>query len=171
MIEHEMLFLGLLMEGPKHGYEIKRRIEEELFPFIGLKIKSIYYPLKKMEKLGLVNKDIGREGKWPEKFIYSITPKGEKIFQHLITESFLSIERPYFNVDLSLYFLDHVDKKLAQRRLRARVIFLRRIQRGLEDIKKNVKNQKHHLAIILEHELDLVVAEIRSMSRLIDSLE
>ena len=49
MIEHEMLFLGLLMDGPKHGYEIKRRIEEELFPFIGLKIKSIYYPLKKME--------------------------------------------------------------------------------------------------------------------------
>ena len=65
-----MLFLGLLMEGPKHGYEIKRTIEEELFPFIGLRIKSIYYPLKKMEKLGLVTKDVGREGKFPEKFVY-----------------------------------------------------------------------------------------------------
>src|SRR3989338_4855247 len=54
MIEHELLFLGLLKEGPKHGYEIKRLIEEELFPFVGLKIKSIYYPLKTMEKLGLV---------------------------------------------------------------------------------------------------------------------
>ena len=93
MIEHELLFLGLLKEGPKHGYEIKRKIEEELFPFVGLKIKSIYYPLKKMEQLGLGNKDAGREGKWPEKFVYSITPKGEKIFDHLINESFLSIDR------------------------------------------------------------------------------
>ena len=140
MIEHEMLFLGLLMKGPKHGYEIKRLLEEELFPFVGLKIKSIYYPLKKMEKLGLINKDIGREGKWPEKYVYSITPKGEKIFNHLINESFLSIERPYFNVDLALYFLPYVDNRIAKRRLKMRVIFLKRIQRDLENLKKNLDN-------------------------------
>jgi len=171
MIEHELLFLGLLMEGPKHGYEIKRIIEEELVPFVGLNIKSIYYPLKKMEQLGLILKDIGREGKWPEKFVYSITPKGEKIFHHLVNESFLSIERPYFNIDLSLYFLHHVDKKLAKRRMRARVIFLKRIQRDLESLKKKVKEgTQQHLGIILEHESDLVAAEIKSISRLIDSL-
>ncbi len=170
MIEHELLFLGLLKEGPKHGYEIKRLIEEELFPFVGLKIKSIYYPLKKMERLGLVNKDVGREGKWPEKFVYSITPKGEKIFEHLITESFLSIERPYFNIDLSLYFLPHVDKKIASRHLKARVIFLKRIQRDLENLEKNIKSTSQHLKIILEHDLALVTAEIRSISSLIETL-
>lgn len=170
MIEHELLFLGLLMEGPKHGYEIKRQIEEELFPFVGLKIKSIYYPLKKMEQLKLIEKDIGREGKWPEKYVYSITPKGRKIFDHLITESFLSIERPYFNIDLSLYFLDYVDKKIASRRLRARVIFLKRIKRDLENLKKNTKITKKHLQVILEHDIDLVEAEIGSISRLIDTL-
>lgn len=169
MIEHELLFLGLLMEGPKHGYEIKRLIEEELLPFIGLNIKSIYYPLKKMEKLGLVHKDIGREGKWPEKFVYRITSKGEKIFHHLVNESFLSIERPYFNVDMALYFLPYVDKKIAQRRLRARVIFLNRIKRDLEVLKG--KAIAKHLTIILEHEFDLVSAEIKSISRLIDILE
>ncbi len=170
MIEHEMLFLGLLMDGPKHGYDIKQKIEEELFPFIGLKIKSIYYPLKKMEQLGLIHKDVGREGKWPEKFTYSITPKGKKIFDHLITESFFSIERPYFNLDLSLYFLPYVDKKLAQRRLRGRVLFLNRIKKDLESLKVTTKSSKKHLSIILEHEIDLVTAEIKSISRLIDIL-
>jgi DNA-binding PadR family transcriptional regulator len=170
MIEHELLFLGLLMEGPKHGYEIKRQIEKELLPFTGLKIKSIYYPLKKMEKLGLIHKDVGREGKWPEKFVYSITPKGEKIFDHLINESFLSIERPYFNLDLSLYFLPYVDQKIALRRLKARVIFLKRIKRDLEQFSKNVKNSKPHLQIILGHDLDLVEAEITSISKLIETL-
>jgi DNA-binding PadR family transcriptional regulator len=170
MIEHELLFLGLLKEGPKHGYEIKRTIEEELFPFVGLKIKSIYYPLKKMEKLGLIKKDVGREGKWPEKYVYSLTQKGEKIFDHLITESFLSIERPYFNIDLSLYFLQYVDKSLAKRQLRGRVIFLRRIERELMSLLKNIKIQQKHLKIILEHDLDLVEAEIKSIAKLTEIL-
>ncbi|MCA9408810.1 MAG: PadR family transcriptional regulator [Candidatus Omnitrophica bacterium] len=170
MIEHELLFLGLLKDGPKHGYEIKRLIEEELFLFVGLKIKSIYYPLKKMEKLGLVKKDIGREGKWPEKFVYSLTSKGEKIFDHLITESFLSIERPYFNIDLSLYFLQYVDKKIAKRQLRGRVIFLKRIKRELLAMKKDMATSKKHLQIIFEHDLDLVDAEIKSIDRLVETL-
>ena len=170
MIEHELLFLGLLKEGPKHGYEIKKMIEEDLSQFVGLKIKSIYYPLKKMEKLGLIRKDVGREGKYPEKFVYSLTGKGEKIFEHLITESFLSIERPYFDIDLSLYFLQYVDHKIAKRQLRGRVMFLRRIKRDLEAIQKKTDAQKRHLHIILEHDLDLVAAEIKSLVKLMEVL-
>lgn len=171
MIEHEMLFLGLLMDGPKHGYEIKRKLEEEIFPFIGLKVKSIYYPLKKMEQLKLVEKDVGREGRWPEKFVYTITPKGKKIFDHLITESFLSIQRPYFNIDLSIYFLPYVDKKIAQRRLKGRVLFLKRIKSQIEQmLKKNSPVDPQHLRVILEHDLDLVAAEIKSIARLMDFL-
>lgn len=166
-----MLFLGLLVDGPKHGYEIKRKIEEELFPFVGLKVKSIYYPLKKMEQLKLIKKDVGREGKWPEKFVYSITPEGRRIFDHLITESFMSIERPFFNIDLSLYFLPYVDKKIAYKKLRGRVIFLRRIQRDLRKLlNKRSPDLSTHLKIILEHDLDLVEAEIESLSRLISTL-
>ncbi len=171
MIENEMLFLGLLMDGPKHGYEIKRKIDEELFPFVGLKVKSIYYPLKKMEKLGLIDKDVGREGKWPEKFIYRITPKGEKIFRHLVTESFLSIERPFFNIDLSVYFLQYVDPMIAQRKLKGRLISLRRIKRNIESfLDKDISQYPRHLGVILEHDLELTKAEIKSTQRLIDSL-
>jgi len=172
MIEHEMLFLGLLMDGPKHGYEIKRKIEEELFPFVGLKVKSIYYPLKKMEQLKLVEKDVGREGKGPEKFVYSITSKGRKIFDHLVTESFVSIERPFFTIDLSLYFLQYVDKKIALKKLKGRVIFLKRIMRELgRVIEKKAAKTSPHLDIILEHDLDLVNAEIKSITRLMESLQ
>lgn len=172
MIEHEMLFLGLLVNGPKHGYEIKRQIEEELFPLVGLKVKSIYYPLKKMEQLKLIKKDVGREGKWPEKFVYSITPQGRKIFDHLITESFVSIERPFFNIDLALYFLPYVDKKIAYKKLRGRLIFLRRIHRELESQlnQKKTSPLAEHLKIILEHDLDLVAAEVKSLDRLINTL-
>jgi len=170
MIEHELLFLGLLKDGPKHGYEIKRLIEEDIFPFLGLKIKSIYYPLKKMEKIGLIKKDVGREGKWPEKFVYSLTTEGDKIFHHLINDSFSSIERPYFNIDLSLYFLQYVDKKIAKRQLRGRVMFLKRIKRQLQSLKNTVDPTKKHLQVILDHDQDLVEAEIKSIARLFDVL-
>lgn len=171
MIEHELLFLGLLVDGPKHGYEIKRKVDEEIFPFVGLKVKSIYYPLKKMEQLKLVHKDVGREGKFPEKFIYSITPKGRKIFDHLITESFVSIERPFFSIDLSLYFLPYVDKEIANRKLRGRIIFLKRIRRDLDELyAKQKSGLARHLAVIFEHDLDLVQAEIKSLTRLLGIL-
>lgn len=172
MIEHEMLFLGLLVDGPKHGYEIRRKIEEELFPFVGLNVKSIYYPLRRMEQLKLITKDVGREGKFPEKFIYSITTKGKRIFDHLITESFVSIERPFFTIDLALYFLPYVDKAIAQRKLRGRVIFLKRIRTELmKAMQKNYSDAQKHLKIILEHDLDLVEAEIKSLTHLRSVIE
>ena len=123
-----------------------------------------------MEKLGLIKKDVGREGRWPEKYVYSLTLKGEKIFDHLITESFLSIERPYFNIDLSLYFLPYVEKKIARRQLRGRNLFLRRIRRELEALQGSMKTSRKHMKVILDHDLDLVEAEIRSIGRLMETL-
>lgn len=170
MIEHEMLFLGLLLDSPKHGYEIKRKIVEELFPLLGVKIKSIYYPLQTLEQGGLVAKDLGREGNFPEKVVYRITPKGRKRFDELINESFSTIDRPYFTLDLSLYFLQYIDRPIARRKLKARLIFLKRIRRSLQGLKGKAEPAKKYLHIILDHDLDLVEAEIKSNTRLLDSL-
>ena len=170
MIEQELLFLGLLKDGPKHGYEIKRQLKEVLAPFISLQIKSIYYPLKKMEENGFIKKETGREGRRPEKYIYRITKEGEKRFQQVLNKSFLAVKRPYFNVDLSLFFLPYVQPKVAMRRLRARVIFLKRIQRDLLKLKNGLRPKQRHLAVILTHNIDLVGAEISSISRLIKTL-
>lgn len=165
MIENELLFLGLLKDGPKHGYEIRKIIDEDLFPLVGLKIKSIYYPLNKMEKLGLVKKDIDRAGKFPEKYVYQLTKKGESVFETLITDSFLSIERPYFQIDLSLYFLPYVDKKIALKRLRVRASFLKKIRKQIETFKASIKDGNEHFKVILDHNLDLVDTEIKSIIR------
>ncbi|MCA9403011.1 MAG: PadR family transcriptional regulator [Candidatus Omnitrophica bacterium] len=171
MIENELLFLGLLKDGPKHGYEIKRLIEEDFSRFVGLNIKSIYYPLKKMEQLGLINKEQDRSGNYPEKHVYSLTPKGEEIFEHLITESFLSIKRPYFDIDLSLYFLQYVDRAIARRQLRGRMLFLKKIIRQIEGVRAETDPAKKHLHIILEHNLDLVAAELKSVQKLVGILD
>lgn len=167
MIEQELLLLGLLKEGKKHPYSLKKRVKEISNTFIGLKAESIYYPLRKMEKEGLISKKITKKGKRPQKYVYSITNKGENRFSELLNKSFLSIQRPYFNIDLSLYFLPYVDKDTAKRKLKVRVSLLKRIKRGLEKMKKDFERNLPHFVIILEHNLELVKSEIKFITRLI----
>lgn len=171
MIEHELLFLGLLAEGPKHGYEIKRRIKEVLSPEIGLNIKSIYYPLKRMEEAGLVAKQVGRQGRWPQKNIYGITAAGRDKFDELMGDSFLSVQRPFFHMDLSLYFLHLADQSMVKRRLKARITILKKISKNLSEmlvqkLPQGIRAER----LILQHDYDLVQAEISSTEKLIRQL-
>lgn len=132
MIEHELILLGLLKESPKHGYEIKKKIKEILFFFAGLDLKSVYYPLSVLEKQGQVTKHVDRQGRRPQRFIYSLTPKGRARFDELLEKSFLNFKRPQFMLDSSLYFLNDLDARIAKRRLRARMVILKRISRALK---------------------------------------
>lgn len=167
MIENELLFLGLLMKRPMHGYDIKRQIHEELEPVTGLKIKSIYYPLRKLEEAGLIKQKWAKEGNRPEKIDYYITAKGKKRFDDLITKSLMSVERPFFHINLSLYFLIYVEKQEAIKRLRMRVLRLRKVCRHLESSFTALRNQSAHVTSIVQHDLDLCRSELDSISRLI----
>ena len=173
MFEQELLILGLLKGGPKHGYEIKRLIKEVIQTFTYLDVESIYYPLRVMEKKGYITKEISRPGRRPEKYTYHISSKGNARFNELINKNFLSIKRPFFNIDLSLYFLPYVSGKIARRQLSARLSLLKRIDAGLEKVTKELTQTKaaSHLLAILRHNLDLIQAEIKFTEGLIDTFK
>ena len=173
MIEHRLLFLGLLKESPKHGYEIKKRIREILSTFAGVEPKSIYYPLKKIEEEGLVTKETTKAGRRPERFVYSLTSKGEAKFKELFNKSLIEFKRPLFNLDLSLYFLPYIKPEFARRRLKARIQLLSRVTKGLKSFIQ-VKKQEHIspcLLSILEHNIFMLQAEIRFLKQLIGNLK
>jgi len=171
MIEHELILLGLLKESPKHGYDIKRKIREILSVFAGLDLKSIYYPLKILEKKGLVEKRISKPGRRPERLVYCLTPKGESRFKELLTKSFLNFQRPHFSLDLSLYFLNQIKPEIARRRLRARLHLLKGLSKSLRQMVSALKKKKPaSLVYILEHNLQMVETESRFLSNLIKIL-
>jgi len=171
MIEHELLLLGLLKESPKHGYEIKRKIREILSIFAGVDLKSIYYPLRILEKKGLVIKRISRPGRHPQRFVYELTTKGEIHFKELLKQSLLNFKRPQFSLDLSLYFLHYIKPAVVRRRLRARVFVLGRLARDLRQTVNSLQSKKpSSLSYILEHNLQLVEAESGFLSKLIKTL-
>ena len=171
MIEHELILLGLLKESPKHGYDIKKKIREILFLFAGIDLKSIYYPLRILEKKGLVINRINKFGRRPERFVYELTAKGKERFKRLLTESFLNFKRPQFSLDLSLYFLNYMQPDIARRRLRARMLVLDKLTRNLTQMLNSLKKKKNSsLAHILEHNLQMVKTESRFLLHLINTL-
>jgi len=172
MIGHELLLLGLLKESPKHGYEIKIKIREILSLFAGVDLKSIYYPLKVLEKQGLVIKRAAKEGRRPQRFIYELTKKGETRFNEMLSKSFLDFKRPQFSLDLSLYLLPYIDPSLGRRRLRGRVFILNKIYQGLSQMLRAQQKKKFSssLAYILEHNLKMLEAESSFLKGLIKIL-
>ncbi len=171
MIQHELILLGLLKEGPKHGYEIKQRIRKMLALFAGIDPKSIYYPLRVLEKRGLVKRHMVKSGKRPERIVYGLTDKGESRFEELLAKSFLNFKRPQFSLDLSLYFLDYIKPDIARRRLRGRMRVLNQLSGSLRKTIHSLGNKKPHSpAYILEHGLQMVEAESHFLFALIKKL-
>jgi DNA-binding PadR family transcriptional regulator len=169
----ELLILGLLKEGSKHGYEIKKQIKEVLGPFAGLETKSIYYPLRTLARQKLLKRKRGKAGRRPEKYTYSLTPAGHRRFQELLNRNFLVIQRPFLNVDLSLFFLPYADKAIALRRLKSRLRGLKRIEKWEKEMFEKFKNDKdrYHLFAIIDHNLKLIKTEIFFTANLIEHLK
>jgi len=171
MIEQELLLLGLLRQAPKHGYEIKIKVREILSLFAGVQLKSIYYPLKVLEKKGFLTKQSSKKGRRPERFVYCLTDKGKERFQELLSKNLLNFQRPQFTLDLSLYFLSYLPVHLARRRLAARLSILKKISLGIVEL-LNSKALKSSLAHsqILEHNLCLLRAESVFLSALLKKI-
>lgn len=76
----EILILSQLMQGPKHGYEIKKSI---IFVMGNQKIinnNALYPKLKQFEARGIVSKELElQEGK-PNRYVYSLTKTGHELF-------------------------------------------------------------------------------------------
>lgn len=102
-----LVILGLLKQGPLHGYEIKRVIEEEMGDWAAIPFGSIYFALGKLREEGSIEEnEVGRSGRRPEKIVFAITAKGEEEFLRLLRETLGGNERQRFEVDQALAFAE-----------------------------------------------------------------
>jgi len=76
----EYALLGVLMKGPKHGYDVHSYFSTHMEQFWRLSMSQTYALLKRMEKNGLVISKEKWQEKRPAKKIFSITHTGEKTF-------------------------------------------------------------------------------------------
>ena len=170
-LEQELVILGLLRDKPRHGYEIKKQISDFLTYFTGLEYESTYYSLSSLEKKRIVKRTVTSSKNRPDRYVYSLTTKGKERFSMLLDRSFLHIQRPYFGIDISLYFLPYLKPESVRRKLRARLRILKKIESNLLQIYSGFRTQKPaHLLAILEHNIELIKAEVNFISTLISHL-
>jgi DNA-binding PadR family transcriptional regulator len=72
--------LGILMNCPKHGYEVEAYLSSKMGQFWHLSMSQVYALLKRIEKTGLAVSSEERQDNRPNKKVFSITKIGRKKF-------------------------------------------------------------------------------------------
>lgn len=70
--------LGLLAEGPLHGYDLKSAFEAELVPRSPLNFGQVYASLERMQRDGLVGHEVVAQEERPDKKVFSLTNAGRQ---------------------------------------------------------------------------------------------
>ena len=79
----ELALLGLLSQGPLHGYELRKRMSAIFGPFRALSFSVLYPQLRRMLEAGLIQECDAEHGSRRSRIVYSITEFGTKRFLDL----------------------------------------------------------------------------------------
>ncbi len=83
----DLILLGLVYEHPQSAYDIQKQVEyRNLSKWVKISSPSIYKNVLKLEEKGYLTSEAIREGRMPEKAVYSITPTGREHFLKLMRE-------------------------------------------------------------------------------------
>lgn len=83
----DLIVLGMLKKEPMGAYDIQKLVEyRNISKWVKISTPSIYKKAIQLEEKGFIKADIVKEGKMPEKAIYTLTESGEEEFERLMSE-------------------------------------------------------------------------------------
>lgn len=83
----DLIVLGILKKEPMGAYDIQKLVEyRNISKWVKISTPSIYKKAIQLEERGFIKGAIIKEGKMPEKVVYSLTESGEKEFVRLMSE-------------------------------------------------------------------------------------
>jgi DNA-binding PadR family transcriptional regulator len=169
----ELAVLGLLHEGPMHGYELRKRLNLMLGWGRVLSYGSLYPALKKMLR-GQLIEETSAAGRVPTtsrrpKIVYQVTEAGTREFERLMSEVGPTAWEDD-NFDIRFAFFSSTDMEIRLRVLEGRRMRLQerldRIQRELSMTEKEVDRYAGELQ---RHGVESVEREVNWLSDLINA--
>lgn len=83
----DLIVLGILKKESLSAYDIQKLVEyRNISRWVKISTPSIYKKVIQLEKKGFIKSSIVKEGKMPEKAVYSLTSAGLKEFENLMHE-------------------------------------------------------------------------------------
>ena len=107
--------LGLLLGGPKTGYDLHRILRAHGELYADLKKANVYYLLDRLARDGYltVEAEPGARGPRRERLVYSITDRGQALFDELLRDVLRTPEPSFSSVAAAVIFLDHLPREAA----------------------------------------------------------
>lgn len=129
----DLIVLGMLKKSPLSAYDIQKLVEDRnISKWVKISTPSIYKKAIQLEKKGLVKGEPVKEGKTPEKVVYTLTPAGEDAFEQLMLEIASKPIHIFLDFNAVIVNLDALPPE--------------KQQQCLNDIKKNVAVLKFYLS-------------------------
>lgn len=83
----DLIVLGMLKQRPMSAYDLQKLVEyRNISRWVKISTPSIYKKVIQLEEKGLLQARTVREGKMPEKAVYSLTDAGQAAFEQLMLE-------------------------------------------------------------------------------------
>lgn len=138
----DLVVLGMLKKEDLSAYDIQKQVDyRNLSRWVKISTPSIYKKVIQLEEKGLVKSIIVKEGKMPEKAVYSLTESGKKEFERLMLDISAMPVRIFLDFNAVIVNLDSLpDEKRRQ---------------CLSNIEMNVKELKSYLEENISEKKDL----------------
>jgi DNA-binding PadR family transcriptional regulator len=167
----ELLVLGLLLSGPKTGYELHRVIVAHGELYTDLKKGNIYYLLERLAEAGAlqVTTEVGARGPRRERLVYALTDQGRRRFHELLRAVVRTYEVAHTGVEVGMVFLPYLDPQDAVHLLeeRRQAVLARRAL-----IEREAGTAGHlHMQLAQDHLLNLMDAELAWVARALTRLQ
>ena len=83
----DLVVLGMIKKQPLSAYDIQKLVEyRNISKWVKISTPSIYKKVIQLEEKGYIRSSSVKEGKMPEKVVYSLTDAGEEKFECLMHE-------------------------------------------------------------------------------------
>jgi DNA-binding PadR family transcriptional regulator len=167
----ELAVLGLLHEGPMHGYELRKRLNLMLGWGRVLSYGSLYPALKKMLRGNLIEEattTITPVSRRP-KIVYQVTEKGTAEFERLMSEVGPTAWEDD-NFDIRFAFFGRTDMEIRLRVLEGRRTRLQeRLDRVQSQLSMTEKEVDRYSAELQRHGVESAEREVQWLSDLINA--
>ncbi len=124
----EYAILGLLNDGPLHGYAPRKRADAALAPFWTIATSQIYSALHSMQNKGLVSIEVQLQDDRPARNVYLITPSGRDEFRRWSKNPVRHLRDMRVKFLAKLYFLRRLGDKAGIPLIDAQATFLERLR-------------------------------------------
>lgn len=128
----DLIVLGMLKKESLSAYDIQKLVEyRNISKWVKISTPSIYKKVLQLEEKGFITGNIVREGKMPEKVIYSLTDSGEQQFEKLMIEIASKPIQIFLDFNAVIVNLDSISSE--------------KQEKCLTDIENNVQTLKSYI--------------------------